>query len=303
MSKHTASTKSYDLGPGSSYSFFKSQCAKPALPPADTSLAGQTVILTGGNMGIGYACAEHLVELKVARLILAVRTPSKGEAAAKTLRLKSPGTKIEVWNVDMLSYKSVQDFADKCKGLDRIDIAILNAGMTTGVFERGPEGHEKLVQTHYLSTVLLAHLLLPLLKEKSPAGKPGRLTIVSSGAAHYAKLSHSATTPYLPTYDDEALFEPAEQYCASKALEFFWAYKLVEYVRKEDVIVNLVDPGLVKGTGLHRDLTGMASFFFATAKNLFGRKMRDGASTLVDAAVVKGDETHGCYIQDWRVQS
>ncbi|KAK3311367.1 uncharacterized protein B0T15DRAFT_571747 [Chaetomium strumarium] len=55
------------------------------------------------------------------RLILAVRSPAKGEAAAKQLRQKVRDTQIDVWEVDMLSYASVQAFAEWCKTLSRIN--------------------------------------------------------------------------------------------------------------------------------------------------------------------------------------
>lgn len=302
MSKNTTVPRSLSLSP-KSVQFFRSQFTKPVLPPAGTFLAGQTAILTGGNIGLGYGCAEWFLELKLSRLILAVRTPSKGEAAAKELKKKYSGTKIEVWEMDMLSYKSIQDFVKRCETLDRLDIAILNAGKTDDKFgELTPEGHESIFQTNYLSTVFLAHLLLPVLKSKSPAGKPGRLTIVNSGTAYMAKLPHRNTTPYLPTFDDKSKFDPLETYTASKALCHFWLLKLTERVRKEDVIVNLVDPGLVKGTGLHRSMGTILETIFSIVKSLTGRTLRNGSSTFIDAAVVKGEESHGCYIGDWKIE-
>jgi hypothetical protein len=37
-------------------------------------------------------------------------------------------------------------------------------------------------------------------------------------------------------------------------------------------------------------------------KSLLGRTLEVGASTYVDAAVVKGKESHGSYIADWEVK-
>lgn len=295
--------KSYALTahPSSTHIFFASQFTRTHLPPRDISLPGQTVLLTGGNVGLGYACAEWLLDLNVGRLILAVRTKSRGEAAAESLLKKYPGAKIEVWLVDMMSYKSIQDFAQKCQTLDRLDIAILNAGISADRFETGPEGHEKMTQVNYYSTALLSFLLLPILKSKSPAGKPGRLTIVSSGTAHMAKLPNKQARPFLPTFDDESLFDISEQYSASKALGHFWILKLFEKVKKEDVVVNLVDPGLCKGTSLHRNLSTAHGILFWVMKSLLGRTMRAGSSTYIDAAVVQGPESHGSYIMDWKI--
>lgn len=279
----------------------QSQATKAHLPSESTSFEGQTVLLTGGNIGLGYGCAEWLVDLNVSRLILAVRTPSKGEAAAAKLRQRNSRAKIDVWKVDMGSYKSVQSLAEQCQSLDRLDVAILNAGGMSDSFRRGPEGHESSIQVNYYSTVLLSFLLLPILKAKSPSGKPGRLTIVNSGTAFSAKLPHRNESPYLPTFDDESKFDMVEQYPATKALAHFWILKLADKVRKEDVVVNLVDPGFCTGTQLHRDFTGFLSFVFAAAKAMTARNIRNGSSNYIDAAAVKGPDSHGSFVMDWKI--
>ncbi|KAJ3515627.1 hypothetical protein NM208_g14939 [Fusarium decemcellulare] len=291
--------KSLDIKP-KSYRFFESQFTKPVFPPKGTSLANGTAIITGGNVGIGFATAETVLGLGLSRLILAVRTPSKGEAAASKLLDKFPKAKVDVWQVDMLSYQSVQAFARKCETLDRIDFALLNAGVIEQNYKKGPEGHENMFQVNYLSTVLLATLLLPTLKQRAPAGKPGRLTIVNSGTSIMAKFPNAKLDKVLSYYDDESVFGSLS-YPNSKGLAHFWILKLAERVKPEDVIVNLVDPGLVKGTLLHRNTGSILSAIIAPVKSLAGRTMEQGASTYVDAAVVRGKESHGCYLQDWKI--
>ncbi|KAL6884413.1 NAD(P)-binding protein [Trichoderma evansii] len=295
-------SKSFDIGPGDGYHFFRSQLTKPVLPPNGISIAGQTAILTGSNTGLGFACAKWLLELNVGRLIMAVRTLSKGEAAATELRKKYKGARIDIWQLDMLSYKSVQNFAAKCQALDRLDIAILNAGVIEQSFQLGPQGHEKMFQVNYLSTVLLAFLLLPILKGKSPKGIPGRLTVVGSCTAYFTKVPYRDSNPFLSTFDDKSKFNTSEQYPASKILAHFWIMKLAERVKKEDVIVNLVDPGLVKGTDINRSVNPIIKMMFDTVMWGLGRTMRNGSSTYIDAAILKGEETHGSYLMDWKIQ-
>ncbi|KAK7426259.1 hypothetical protein QQZ08_007289 [Neonectria magnoliae] len=292
--------KSLQLTPDS-YHFFQSQLAKPLAIPKGTSLAGATAIVTGANVGLGFQCAQSLLDLGLSRLIIAVRTPSKGEAAAATLRKKSPAATIEVWQVDMLSYDSIKAFAAKCETLARIDFAILNAGAVEGTFKPSPQGHETMFQVNYLSTVFLATLLLPTLKSKAPPGKPGRLTIVNSGTALIPKFANAKSDPFLAYYDDESHFDATDSYASSKALAHFWIVKLAERVRAEDVVVNLVDPGLVKGTSLHRSINVVFKAIFTAVKALTGRTMEQGASTFIDAAVVRGEESHGSYLMDWKI--
>lgn len=53
-------------------------------PPAGLSLNGKLVVVTGGNTGLGYATARFLLGLG-ATVVLACRTPAKGQAAADAL--------------------------------------------------------------------------------------------------------------------------------------------------------------------------------------------------------------------------
>ena len=296
-------SQSYKMGQGPPYKFLQSNLTKPVIPPKGISLAGQIAIVTGGNVGLGFACCDWLLSLGLFKLIIAVRTPSKGDAAATKLRKKYPNTNIEVWQVDMLSYASIQSFAARCATLTRLDLAILNAGLMKQQFDIGPEGHEESFQVNYLSTALLAMLLLPTLKSKSLPEKPGRLTIVSSAAAIGAKYHHRNERPYLPTFSNKALWDPIENYSATKGIIHFWLVKIVEIVKADDVVINLVDPGLVKGTSLHQGTNHFVQAVFGVVKVALGRSLEVGSSTFVDAAIVKGPESHGCFVQDWNIAS
>ncbi|KAI5461975.1 hypothetical protein BGZ63DRAFT_354550 [Mariannaea sp. PMI_226] len=292
--------KSLDCTPGP-YRFFHSQFAKYVPIPKGTSLAGQIAIVTGSNAGLGFRCAETLLELGLSHLILGVRTVSKGEAAASKLQQIFPKASIEVWQVDMLSYQSVQSFATKCETLSRIDFVILNAGCFEMKFKLSPQGHESTFQVNYLSTVLLSFLLLPTLKKKAPAGKPGHLTIVNSGTSQIPTFPNAKNDPFLPYYDNEANFVLTSTYAYTKALAHFWILKLAERVSADDVVVNLVDPGLVKGTDLHRNGSFVMRAIASVFKFLLARSFEQGVSAYIDAAVLRGKESHGSYLMDWRI--
>jgi NAD(P)-dependent dehydrogenase (short-subunit alcohol dehydrogenase family) len=270
--------------------------------PADTDLSGQVAIITGGNSGIGYHAARHLLSLKLSHLILAVRNREKGESAAAKLRTDYPNTKVEVWHLEMTSYPSIQAFCRRVEAeLPRLDITILNAGLIHLEFTTSETGHEEILQVNYLSTFLLAILMLPICESKAPAGKPGRLTIVSSGTALFAKLSNRDKRPFLASFDDPKIypFDPPDRYFSSKMLGHLFFVHMLEYLNADDVVVNLVEPGMVKGTDLHRDAKGLVSWVLAAWKGFWGRTLDDGAWMYVDAAVVQGKESHGCFLMDW----
>lgn len=97
---------------------------------------GQTVIVTGANVGLGLEAARHIVNLGAARVILAVRSIDKGEAAKKDIETTTGKTGVvEVWQLDLSSYASVEEFAAKALKLDRLDVLLENAGIATSSFK------------------------------------------------------------------------------------------------------------------------------------------------------------------------
>jgi NAD(P)-dependent dehydrogenase (short-subunit alcohol dehydrogenase family) len=164
-------------------------------------------------------------------------------------------------------------------------------------------GHEEVIQVNYLSTFLLAILMLPICNEKAPGCRPGRLTIVSSGTALWAKLHNRDKRPLLASFDDPKIhpWDPTERYFSSKLLGHLLFARMLDYLNPDAVIVNLVEPGMCKGTELHRSATGVAAIFLSAWKSFAGRKTEDGAWTYVDAAVIKGKESHGSFCMDWEV--
>ena len=205
----------------------------------------------------------------------------------------------------MESYQSIQDFAHRCEtALVRLDIAILNAGLTQSKFGIVPStGHERTIQVNYLSTMLLAILLLPILKEKT-ASSPGRMTIVNSGVSLTAKFPNHAQRPLLRSFDDTSItpWDPMERYYSSKLLGQLFFAKLADYIKADDVVVNIIEPGLIKGTGLHRDITGINGAIMAAFKAITARTLEEGAAVYIDAAIVKGKESHGCFLMDFDVK-
>ncbi|EXL98296.1 hypothetical protein FOIG_09847 [Fusarium odoratissimum NRRL 54006] len=285
--------------------FIQSQlCTKPQYPPKDLELTGRTAIITGANNGIGFACTKLLLQHKLSHLIIAVRSEEKGSAAAEQLRrtLPSSSPQIDVWKLDMASYSSIEDFAKRCETLPRIDFVFLNAGMGGTTFNLNKAtGHEETMQVNFLSTMYLSVLLLPVLTSKAPAPKPSRLTIVSSGTAMHCELPEAKADHIISALDLEANFDGMGHYAKSKLLGQLFIDRLSQLVDPSDVVINLVDPGLTKGTGLMDKSSGLMKIVMAMGTRVVGRTQEQAASAYVDAAIVKGEESHGSYIMDWKI--
>ncbi|KAK5658451.1 hypothetical protein OQA88_1840 [Cercophora sp. LCS_1] len=285
-------------------------CTKPqavALTPT-TSLVNKTALLTGATTGLGLHAARHLLSLQLSRLIIAVRSPSKGDVVAAELRSSYPSATVEVWPLEMSSYTSIQALVSRVRaefsGDKRLDIAILNAGVLDVKFTPNKEtGNCNVVQVNYLSTVLLATLLMPILRAKGP-GEPGRLSIVGSGTALAAPLSGRDKRPFLKGFDEKS-FDVMGRYSDSKLLGHMWMVKLMEHLPdglEEELVVNIVDPGYCRGSGLHREASGVLGRMVELSKVLMARSLDDGAWTYVDAVVKKGKESQGCFVMDWEIR-
>lgn len=260
-------------------------------------------IITGGTSGLGLEAARQLLLLNLSHLIITARSTAKGNTAAVDLRRGTRDAKIEVWPMDMCSYQSIQGFACRVDtDLPRLDMVILNAGVRNSAFRTVEStGHEETTQVNYLSTVLLAILLLPSLKIKSPANSPGRLTIVNAALSLAAKFPQRASDPLLSSFDNENQFDTIEYYNSSKLLAHMFLWKLVEYIAADDVVVNLADPGFVKGTNLARDARVLGRTAVKLLGVVTGRSISVGASTYLDAVLWKGKESHGCFIMSWEI--
>jgi len=274
--------------------------------PSDITLAGKTALVTGANVGLGLECCRDFLKLRPARLIMAVRSLKKGDAAAQSLRADFPDTEIDVWEVNLVSFASVQAFAARCdKELDRVDVAVLNAGFGTAKFARAEEGRrrELTLQVNYLSTALLALLLLPKMRPTVSSPDPGRLTIVSSDAALGMKLKDPGSGTILDSLDKPERFSGFLQYSYSKLLITMFTTKLAQVVDPAEVIINSCNPSATKGTGF---LVNIESVFVKALMgawmSFMGRTTVEAARAYVLSSLVLGKESHGSFT-DWEIRA
>lgn len=301
--------RSQDMPPdasGYASSLVKNQfLTKIPRTPSGIDLTGQVAIVTGASSGLGLESSRQLLSLGLSHLIMAVRSPKRGQAAADQIRAANPLAKVELWPLEMESYESVQSFARRCETeFSRLDIAILNAGIAEMDFKVVPAtGHEMTMQVNYQSTMLLALLLLPILKTKATAGVTPHLTVTNSAMSGFAKLPNRDKRPFLRSFDDTNItaWDPQDRYNASKLAGQFFLSRVADVVSANDVIINMVEPGLTKGTGLFRNVRGIAGAVFSMIKAASARTIEQGAWTYIDAVAIKGMESHGCYLANCQI--
>jgi NAD(P)-dependent dehydrogenase (short-subunit alcohol dehydrogenase family) len=152
------------------------------LAPTPGTCKGATYIVTGSNVGLGLEATRHLSALGAARVIMAVRNVGAGEAAKAEIESSTQTSGIlQVWPLDLSSFDSVKAFSKRItEQLDRVDGVIENAGVALLEFSL-TEGCESTITVNVLSTLLLAVLLLPKLKESAKQfGILPHLSIIAS---------------------------------------------------------------------------------------------------------------------------
>ncbi|AEO63388.1 uncharacterized protein THITE_2153165 [Thermothielavioides terrestris NRRL 8126] len=295
--------------------FFRSQL-RP-LPVPTTSYAGRTVIVTGGNGGLGLEAARHFARLGAARVILACRRVDSGEAAKadieKSLSLpsgsgspspSSAGVVVEVWPLDLCSFDSVRAFCRRAEAeLSRLDVLLMNAAVLNADCVEMAEGYEVQVTTNVISTFLMVLMLLPLMKRTAAKQNVETVVTVVSSEAH--SLTRFAEKDQPRIFE---CFRPGsniyERYSTAKLLDVLIVRELAERLDAASpggtpVVVNTANPGLCRSR-LFRDIPSFARFLLAVPMFLIGRTLEQGSRALM-AAVAGGRESHGQYVDSGRV--
>ncbi len=221
----------------------------------------KTVVITGGNRGLGYECARVLAQTHDWHIIVACRNPQQAESTLVQLRQETAPSAIEAWELDLASLDSINYFADKVcvANLPPLKALVCNAGVqiVTGTqFTR--DGFEMTFGVNHLGHFLLTNRLLDCL---DPAA---RIVFVSSDTHDPAQKTGMPEPEYtdaqllafpLPNHDTDPVTVGRRRYTTSKLANVMTAYELARRLqaRGRGITVNAFNPGLMPGTGLARD--------------------------------------------------
>ncbi|KAF2017344.1 hypothetical protein BU24DRAFT_440345 [Aaosphaeria arxii CBS 175.79] len=277
------------------------------IPLRDTteSFAGRCIIVTGSTSGIGLEAVAKFALLGAAKVIMAARDLDKGARVKASIEART-GSKnqLEVWELDLTSYESIQSFAERANALERLDIAILNAAIYNASFRQSRHGFEEDLQVNTLSTALLGILLLPKLKAtRQISNHIPVLEFTNSGLHQRAKIQTDAieNSSYLRTYNIPEQFKANHQYSISKLFLMYATNTLAAQVSSAEVIITSICPGMV-ATNLPRDYKFPGARF---ATWLFGillqRTAEQGARSIVSGTVL-GESAHGRFWQHDELQ-
>lgn len=240
--------------------------------------------------------SRHIARLGAAKLILAVRSVEKGEIAKNDIveSTQCDPDIIEVWKLDLSSYESVKDFAERAtKALDRIDVLLENAGVALVRWD-WVEDNELTVTINVVSTFLLAFLMLPKLKETATKYKtrPTLTFVTSETHAHVDFNERNAPEGIFNNMNDKSKANVQERYPTTKLMQVLIIREIAKRnpVDSYPVTINMVNPGLCQS-----ELAREGSLDVKIAKIFLARTTEVGSRTLVHGAS-SGPETHGEYL-------
>jgi NAD(P)-dependent dehydrogenase (short-subunit alcohol dehydrogenase family) len=251
--------------------------------------AGRLAVVTGANSGTGKEATKRLAAAG-ARVVMAVRTIAKGEAARAEILAAHPDAQLEVRRIDLADLASVRDFAD---GLiadgTPLDLLVNNAGvMTPPTRMTTADGFELQFGSNYLGPFALTMRLLPLLL----AAAAPRVATMSSGMANMGRIH----------FDDlqwERRYSPVRSYAQSKLADLLMARQLatVATERGWHLISTAAHPGYTRtnlqtaGASLGSDRTRRS---IIVALPVPSQAVEQGAEPLLYAAT-SPDAVNGGY--------
>ena len=152
------------------------------------ALNGKTILITGGNVGIGFETAKELAR-RNSNVILACRNTEKGDEAVASISKATGNDNVSCMKLDLASLTSVNEFiAEVQSNYESIDVLICNAGVWIPMEQKmkTTDGYEMHFGVNHLAHVAIAKSLIPQL-DKS---KDGRIVFVSSGLMERGKIDY-----------------------------------------------------------------------------------------------------------------
>jgi NAD(P)-dependent dehydrogenase (short-subunit alcohol dehydrogenase family) len=246
-------------------------------------MESKTILITGGNAGIGKATAIGLAKTG-ANIIIGCRDKQRGEEAIADIKRESGNAKIELLLLDLSSMRSVREAADEFKKKHtKLDVLINNAGVFLAKRETTEDGIEKTFATNYLGHFLLTHLLLDSLK----ASGQGRIINVAS--KHFGIKMN---------WDDmmlEKKFSTMAAVGPTKLGLVMFTKELAKKLEGTGVTVNSLHPGLVRTT-LLKDTSLWIKLFFKMIPHATPEK---GAATSIYLATApEAAKSNGKFFAD-----
>lgn len=257
---------------------------------------GTFAVVTGANSGTGKETARRLAAAG-ARVVLAVRTPEKGEQARAEILAEYPDAHLEVRRLDLADLASVKEFADRLTADGTpLDLLLNNAGvMAPPTRMTTADGFELQMGVNYLGPFALTLRLLPLLL----AAPSPRVATMSS------LMASIGTIRFDDLQWERRRFKPTLSYAQSKLADLVFARHLAELAAQRGwkLLSVAAHPGVTRtnlftnGPSLGRSTPtpSYRLFFVNPVSRAFTQPVEQGAEPLLYAATSPDAVAGGYY--------
>jgi len=236
------------------------------------SMAGRTVLVTGGTGGIGRAAAIGLASLG-ARVGIVGRDHARSVDAAAAITAESGNKAVDVFVADLSSQAEVRRVADEVLATyPRLDVLLNNVGGFWAHRHLTADGLERTFALNHLAPFLLTDLLLERLKTSAPA----RIVTVASGAQSLGTID----------FDDlmgETDYSGQRAYNQSKLANVMFTYELARRLEGTGVTATTMHPGMTNTSFSAEDPSRVFAPLVAIMRP-FMRSPTKGADTAVHLA-------------------
>jgi NAD(P)-dependent dehydrogenase (short-subunit alcohol dehydrogenase family) len=205
-------------------------------------MAGKTVLITGSTDGVGRYVAMQLAA-DGAKVLIHGRDKARAETLSEEIA-RAGGAAPAFYQADLSSMADVRQLADAVLADHaRLDVFISNAGIGSQNGGSGrqtsADGHELRFAVNYLAGFLLAHRLLPLLKQSAPS----RIVNVASLGQHPIDFDDVMIT---------RSYSGSRAYAQSKLSQIMFTIDLAEELKGSGVTVNSLHPATYMNTTMVR---------------------------------------------------
>jgi NAD(P)-dependent dehydrogenase (short-subunit alcohol dehydrogenase family) len=201
----------------------------------------KTVLITGGNAGIGLAAATGIA-LSGAQVILACRNQTKAAQARQNILTVKPDADVQIYPLDLSSFAGIKKFSKQFMADNSsLDILINNAGIMPSTQQFTEDGFEMQFGVNFLGHFLLTHLLMPALKKVSEAR-----------IIHLSSIMHNLSGLNFDSFRGRKRYFVISAYAQSKLANLLFSYELARRL-PPSMTSNALHPGGVDSE-IYRDL-------------------------------------------------
>jgi len=254
---------------------------------------GRFAIVTGANIGLGYETALALAG-KGCAVVLACRNVGKATEAKSRILAQFPNAKIECMPLDLLSLRSVREFAAAyAASHQKLDLLINNAGIMMPPYALSEDRVESQFAANYLGHFALTGLLLPLF-----------VNVAGARVVSLSSLAHRWSGIHFDDINFKHGYDKRQAYGQSKFACLMFAYELQRRLDESgaSAISVAAHPG-VSSTNLFQNLPGLARLFTPLITLVF-QSAKAGALPILYAAlgddIVGGDYCGPRWIREMR---